>query len=34
MQQDAEDILDKEKSDRQQRQTGIAIRIVPVEKDW
>ena len=34
MQQDAEDILDKEKADRQQRQTGIAIRIVPVDKDW
>ena len=34
MQQAAEDILNKEKADRQRRQTGIAIRIVPVEKDW
>ena len=34
MQQAAEDILNKEKADRQQRQTGIAIRIVPVDKDW
>ena len=34
MQQAAEDILNKEKADRQRRQTGIAIRIVPVDKDW
>ena len=34
MQQAAEDILDKEKADRQSRQTGIAIRIIPVDRDW
>ena len=30
----ARDILDKEKSDREQRRMGLAIRIVPVDKDW
>ena len=34
MQQAAEDILNKEKADRQSRQTGIAIRIIPVDRDW
>ncbi len=33
-QQTARDILDKEKSDRQERQLGLAIKIVPVDKDW
>ena len=33
-QQTARDILDKEKSDRQQRQSGLTIKIVPVDKDW
>ena len=30
----AGDILDKEKSDREQRRMGLAIKIVPVDKDW
>ncbi len=32
--QTARDILDKEKSDRELRRMGLAIRIVPVDKDW
>lgn len=34
IQETVQDILDKERSDRRERQVGLAIRIVPVEKDW